>query len=72
MVVEDNDYSQDKTVHVGRASVEDIRVSRSRLFVVSGLFIAVFIALAFRVVEVSVTGVIWSGYRSVRIYVFFA
>ncbi len=54
MVVEENVYTQDDTVSLGRASVEDMRISRSRLFVVSGMFIVVFIVLAFRVIEVSV------------------
>lgn len=54
MVVEENNYSQDETVTIGRASQEDIRISRSRLFVVSGVFVVVFMVLAFRVIEVSV------------------
>ncbi|PIR39413.1 MAG: penicillin-binding protein [Alphaproteobacteria bacterium CG11_big_fil_rev_8_21_14_0_20_39_49] len=54
MAVEENNYSQDDTVSLGRASVEDIRNSRSRLFVVSGMFIFVFMALIFRLIEVSV------------------
>jgi len=54
VAVEENNYSQDDTVSLGRASVEDIRNSRSRLFVVSGMFIFVFMALIFRLIEVSV------------------
>jgi cell division protein FtsI (penicillin-binding protein 3) len=54
VVVEENNNLHDDKVSVGRASEEDIRISRSRLFVVSGVFIVVFMVLAYRIIEVSV------------------
>jgi cell division protein FtsI (penicillin-binding protein 3) len=53
-VLEEQNYVNDASVSIGRASSEDVSISRSRLFVVCGLFFVVFCVLAFRVIEVSV------------------